>query len=1063
MTFDVLASHLNPFCSHFIEASAGTGKTFAIEHIVVRLIIEGQENFLLEEILVVTFTKAATRELKYRIHKNLKKIHAELIQGESTIDYVRALQERGEAKLAIARIEQALLCYENAAIYTLHGFCFRLLKEFAVEAKVSPLIEDPDKISPQRALEEWIEKALKQEETLSSYSPVQIQRMMRAHLRSPRKWIATLAKYVWGSFQIEKSPSFDQLLSQFQKELVTFFPVEKDQVQSDLFSLVSSYTKIPKEGLDGLIALWAKILSEKECSYEEFDQLLASTPLLEKMIPEYKKKKNSPLDLHYPSLLDHLQKRFAPLLQKGKDPSLLVLNLVADLREKSRTSFQTGDLFVPDELLSKVQMALANPAFVKLVQKKFRAAIIDEFQDTDPLQWDIVKQLFSSSVLYLVGDPKQSIYAFRNADVYVYLDAKNQMGQGAIKSLTTNFRASPLLVQALNTLFSKVSPQWMALPLLQEELLEVATMQSGSCLSCLQGPAITWFHAREKKGRKFPSTSLMKTQVHPYIASEILKLHQEEKIPFHEMAILIKDRFQGQEVMESLKRSHIPCHLQRGGLITETEAYFSLREVLHAIYAIDRPSKVKTALATPLFGWSSSQLCQETSSVEFLKAKQELQVLREILLSQGFAPFFRALLALRSTDGELVRDLRRLFEIIVQEEEPQMNYLDYLEQLAFRAESDDPLLQTGSIEESGSIRIMTIHRSKGLEFTVVFALGLCSRYPKPSLTLLRQENLLTPFAEQDERCQKMIKEMDAEKMRLFYVAVTRAKQKLYIPLLLEDKQEPLAPGTSSCVELFCNHLLPSEQLLPALEEFSSVHLLQPIPFPCYEQVVPTPVLPRLAPLLDFKKRQIVSFSSLAEKRDISPVLALSDSSIQGMPKGPETGEILHRLFEKILKKDLHRSSTLDSLVAKELADSSLAPWIPEIIPWLYRLFQKPLCGFSLADVPSSQMQYEAEFLYPCSQGVMKGFADLFFFYEGKYYLLDWKSNILVDYSEHRLEQCMKEHQYDLQASIYKEALKRYVKLFDNRPFSSCFGGAIYYFVRGESVYHFFPEDLCLMN
>lgn len=94
---------------------------------------------------------------------------------------------------------------------------------------------------------------------------------------------------------------------------------------------------------------------------------------------------------------------------------------------------------------------------------------------------------------------------------------------------------------------------------------------------------------------------------------------------------------------------------------------------------------------------------------------------------------------------------------------------------------------------------------------------------------------------------------------------------------------------------------------------------------------------------------------------------------------------------------------------------------------------------------------------------MKGFADLFFEFNDKYYLLDWKSNYLgasdSDYTPEKMAQVMQQNQYDLQASIYAEALARFVKLFDNRPFSDCFGGAIYYFIRGQAVYHFVPKPL----
>ena len=112
--------------------------------------------------------------------------------------------------------------------------------------------------------------------------------------------------------------------------------------------------------------------------------------------------------------------------------------------------------------------------------------------------------------------------------------------------------------------------------------------------------------------------------------------------------------------------------------------------------------------------------------------------------------------------------------------------------------------------------------------------------------------------------------------------------------------------------------------------------------------------------------------------------------------------------------------------------------------------------------PARPASEEMEFLFPVSQGLMKGFADLFFLFDGKYYLLDWKSNYLgpsdADYTPEKIAQVMQQNQYYLQASIYAEVLERFVKLFDIRPFSECFGGAIYYFIRGRAAYHFVPES-----
>ncbi len=134
--FDVLSRNLSVFEQRFLEASAGTGKTFAIEHLVIRLLLESEHPLSLEEILVVTFTRAATRELRMRIRSNLERILQDLKSEKGSFDYVQAIIEKGKGATGAAkrRVEDALACFDRAAIFTIHGFCYQMLKEFAFEA-----------------------------------------------------------------------------------------------------------------------------------------------------------------------------------------------------------------------------------------------------------------------------------------------------------------------------------------------------------------------------------------------------------------------------------------------------------------------------------------------------------------------------------------------------------------------------------------------------------------------------------------------------------------------------------------------------------------------------------------------------------------------------------------------------------------------------------------------------------------------------------------------------------------------------------------------------------------
>jgi exodeoxyribonuclease V beta subunit len=1085
MHFNVLDRHLRVSQSHCLEASAGTGKTFAIEHLVTRLIIEGETPLLIEEILVVTFTRAATRELKKRIYRNLKAIKEELLKKSSPIDYVQALVEQGESLRALERIEAALICYDRAPIYTLHGCCYRLLKEFAFEAQLNMEISDPDKRESAKVLQGLVKEYLKKEVVEPQYSPYQIQLLLRKARRQPLQWISMLTRAVDNNKTIAQQPTHQELLEAFRAQLQQLPLLDLLHFKADLAHHLPRYLKMTSDKIPSQIEFFSLLLSSRVCLFLQFEWLLKQELFLEGMGEENLKKRVKPLDLsllHYPELIPTLRATLLPLIRKAKDPVSIQLRLASDLQKKTKPLLEEAAVFSPDTLLLKVKEALHSEAFISSVRKKFKAAIIDEFQDTDPLQWDIFKTLFppqSNALLYLVGDPKQSIYAFRNADVFVYLQAAEEMG--IKKHLTTNFRSTPSLVEGLNRLFSKAKKAFHPIP-------DAPALQAGSTLPPLDdlAPIQCWMMScKQLRSKKFPPSSCLEEKVLPHLASEIIYLHKEKKVAYHEIAVLVKDRYQAQTVIDYLKRSQIPASAQRGSPITESVAYFDLKEVLRALYSPQSRGKLKAALGTTLIGLTMEQFQEEV----LLFAKAQVGYLHSLLFKEGFGVFFQAFLQTVWTPGgspllqhlhhEMYADLRQLCTLVIEETQTHaFDPLDYLEQLALQQSSEDPRLQSHSQEEKGSVTIMTIHRSKGLEFEVVFALGISSRQPAHDLVTIKTPSgpQLLPLDKEDPAHLRALEEENQEKLRQLYVSLTRAKRKLYIPCIFEEKAQSIEPFSASPLEIFFSKMgidsLSMEGVQSQLEElhpFVQMRVLENAEPPCNSlEAAPVELLPS-QPLLNISLRPApVSFTSLAVQHLVVETKKPQKDaplSVHTLPLGSETGVFLHSLFETLLKKGLHNPldiKRIEACIVKQVMGSSWEPWLSVLTPWVVDLFKRPLLHFSLSDIPQTQQLTEIEFLYPCALGMVKGFADLAFVFEGKYYLLDWKSNYLgpsdADYTQKALKGVMEQHDYALQASLYKEALKRYVKLFDNRPFESCFGGALYYFVRGRAIYHLELHD-----
>ncbi len=1109
--FDVLSRSLNVFDTHFLEASAGTGKTFAIEHLFVRLLIEGDEPFVLEKILVVTFTRAATRELKARIRRNLQEVRAQLQNLNPSYDYLAALIESGESAVAQAsrRIEDALLCFDNAQIFTLHSFCHRMLAEFAFEAKLGFEPSDPDEAEHLPLVRGAVKEFVREKLTSPEYSVEQISRLFKAHRSDPTRVIDRIVSVVLSDKAIAHVPTFDQMHQIFQKALVQLPSITAAKFIHDFETLRPHYKALTSDDYSVQVARWAEVLERRGCSLAELDLLIAESPtFLEKLRPENVKVRSRPpieSQLHYPHLFATLRSELLPLIKRATDPSHTLLQISADCRASVQTKLTDRELFSPDQILRRLDAALDLPSFVRAVRNKYAAAIVDEFQDTDPVQWSILKKLFVAhlQVMCLVGDPKQSIYAFRSADIYTYLDAAETLGEEKHKHLDVNYRSTPSLVAALNHFFALPKEGWITLPRLKRAL-SVPAVKAGRQVPPDEAPDALHFFIAEgetNKRGKWPSESLEETKLFPFIANEILRLQQQKGLEWHDFAILVKDRFQARRVIDALAISGIPASFRRGNLMSETPAFYAMKELLEALLQPEDSSILKILLGGPLIGWSEERL-QRGDGAELLAARIQLLELRTLFYQKGFGAALQAFFSSRFSEhsvgeellqrGQLILylEMQKLAELLMEEGLKRRfygrDYLKFLQAMQQDGASEDPRFKMPPQEERGSVVIMTIHLSKGLEFDTVFALGVASRHKlsEEPLVVRKATPQLTHFDLNDPACLESIAELDAEKLRHFYVALTRAKRQLYVPVVIDLTQAPIELGSASAAELFFSRAISQE----VLDRLSLENVLKPL---CAGtstsySVVDSTEMPRavaqacmdqpLTPPAPFHAggpaQSLLSFTALTKRTgDFEesplevPIEVPEGLSAHTLPLGAETGIMIHTLFERIFKFSWHNPldrEQIETLVTKEVQLTHFASWEQVVVDLLLAILTQPFSGFRLCDIPKDQLAQEVEFLFPASLGMVKGFADLLFIYDNRYYLLDWKTNFLgptdAHYTDAAIQEAMVHHQYFLQASIYTAALKRYVKLFDKRPFEECFGGAVYAFVRGKRFFHFIPEE-----
>ena len=357
--------------SMYIEASAGTGKTYTITGIIQKLIDAKVE---LEKILVVTYTEKAAGELRDRIRKACP---------DKDVD--------------------------NAPIFTIHSFCQKTLSEFYFTANQCANLSLVADTAVEDFIDLWIRDVLKEDS--------EFQRLFESS---------------------EKESTFiNNLKRDFKQALSKYYLNTEGKEDKEIVSQDNFYINISKTAF------------VHDFTYQECDSLLAQA---ETDYPSIKKEYD-----HVFSKIGSKEnvKKVAEYKIKRFYLSQLKKLYLAWQNEKEKNKSQSYD-----DMLRSVREAVCdkNSALKEQLQKKYTYAIIDEFQDTNQKQWDIFKSIFMEDkdhTIIVVGDPKQSIYAFQGADVNVYSKAVKSIADngGAAWSLQTNYRSTNAMVEACNCLF----------------------------------------------------------------------------------------------------------------------------------------------------------------------------------------------------------------------------------------------------------------------------------------------------------------------------------------------------------------------------------------------------------------------------------------------------------------------------------------------------------------------------------------------------------------------------------------------------------------------------------
>lgn len=1149
---------------NLVEANAGTGKTWAITALYVRLLLE--TDCAVDSILVVTFTEAAAGELRDRIRKRLVDTRTAFARGAAEPDdaFTRAILERTAShEDALLGLTAALRDFDQAPVYTIHAFCQRVLGDRAFEAGMpfrTEIVPDQSAI-----VREIVEDFWRRE--VHDATPL-FARFLAKHGVNPDSLFNEDVERILGKPYLEvRAPrepgnvvDLERAFAQACAAAREIWLAERDAIGRKLTDSTSLHKARYKRDA---IAGW---LDEMHDCLSPGSPQLDLCKYFDKFMPEALRKatsRNGVTPEHpFFAACERLKAAHAALLEAFDARLVLTrVRLIDYCNVELAARKERRQLQSYDDLLLNVSKALSDDAgkvFAATLRERYSAALIDEFQDTDPLQYGIFQRIYAGSAcpVFLVGDPKQAIYSFRGADVYTYIDARPDARMA--HTLDVNWRSTASLLTAVNRIFDGV-PNPFAIPEIGFKPSRAAPGDRGRLVIEDHDGAPFRLWLVESGSDKPIAKGDARYAASEATADEIVRLLElarrdaariedaEGARPLcgGDIAVLVRSHRQGAAVREALAERGV-ASVQRGSAsVFATAEAEELERILAAIAEPGREALIGAALATAMMGCTGEVL--NTLHADEKRWEQIVESFREAHREwheSGFVRMLRGFIErhdvivrlLEYRDGERrATNLLHLAELLHCDAERQ-GIGGLLAWLAAKrrapAEGNEPELLRLESDEN-LVKILTVHVAKGLQFPVVFCPFVWDgnlRMASPKTKVIRfhdparEHRAVVDLGSPDlpaSRAQAVLEE-HAENLRLLYVALTRARYRQWMvwgnirdaatsaPAWLLHRSSRAddsraAPGVdvgtlddlrirSDLVEVV-KRAEGSIQLesLPAMEPKRLTS-----PLGGEEAFVPRPFSRTLR-----DTQGVTSFTALAHGRTIEAPdydagdrealpESLSGRDIFAFPRGAQPGKCIHAVFEQIDFARIERAD-LERVVLSELSAHGFeAMWVRAVADMVQSVIDTPLddSGMRLSRVSRERRLDELEFYYPIAalshaslgrvlrdggfpdairerigtlafmpvQGYMRGFIDLVFEHDGRYYLADYKSNWLgpsiIAYEQPALAAVMAREAYYLQYLVYCVALHRYLRSrVRGYRYETHFGGVRYLFVRGMSPSH----------
>ena len=1150
-----------------IEASAGTGKTWTLAALYVRLVLghvpagcAPAAGLYPPQILVMTFTDAATAELRGRIRERLSQAanffrHSRLGQADEVEadDFLRALRADLDANQWPAcahRLDMAAQWMDDAAIFTIHGWSSRMLKTHAFDSASlfqQTRVEDSDRLKLIAVQDYW----------RKWFYPLSGEQLgaLQAIGQTPGEFFDKLGD-LWSAQ--DKAPQVHDAPAQTPDIVVKAWetwhaqrhalellvrPGWSPEIVAQLQQAAASKT------IKGYRADWlAGWLSQMQ-AWAQGGEVKADT--LQRFTTSRLQEKGWPQAVDHP-VFAHLEALHTHLLDEPQVSELLLAHAAFEIGAAYRLAKAKLAQFDFSDLLQHLYHALQAPdgRLAAAIRQQFPVALVDEFQDTDPWQYGALSRIYGEAPhtvesaqgapdtgLILIGDPKQAIYSFRGADLNTYLTARHQAQ--AIHTLSGNFRSTAGVVAAVNHVFAHADKPFGEVPF--EPVVACNDKVLPLTVDGQAQTAMTVWHLHHPRP---PRKEVFVREMAALFATHMVGLLNQRAAQPGNMAVLVRGWSEARAIRSALAARGVrSVYLSERDSVFATPQAVDLWRIVRAVATPRANQLVRAALATPLWGlsWTALEaLFQDEPAWDDLT--ERFHGWQKIWQRQGFLPMLHHLLhdqaipsrlltqgGAQSQDGERqltnllhLGDLLQTASLGLQGEGALLRYLE--DQLR-RPKASGDMAQLRLESDANLVQVITLHKAKGLQYPLVF-LPFVSGYRAESTASGKDDALRLE-----------------EDIRLLYVALTRAEQALWVGVApMKGDVDGPSPKPKSAVSRLLGRQV-SGDLAACLKKWQTPDItVQTAPEPNDTRYTPEMLEAHWKPA-QIPRRQLVSrwwsasFSALTRDVDSHPApslmvaserderigdaqidSALAPDDLDGpasevMPldlspgeaalpynefkAGSAYGTLLHDLLEWQAENgwpasqrspDASVNAAWRSLLVRkaqrlnldDAQQSLLAIWIQAIATtpltsasgvspsfaiqlnctnhlnaWAEMAFTLKVHRLGSGQLDALIQQHVAigqarTALVPRQlEGLLTGFMDLVLEIEGRYYVMDYKSNKLPAYDALYLQQAILAHRYDVQYTLYVLALHRLLKArLPDYDYETHMGGALYVFLRG---------------